>query len=414
MKLTERLIKSLRPAQRDLFAWDTALPGFGVRIKPASGKHPLGVKSYVLQYRTRAGRSRRYTLGSTASYRLEQARAEAREWQVKIARGADPAEERKTAREARTIAELAERYLAEHVRVHNKPRTAAEVERIVATRIKPKLGRIPVTELTRAKIKDWHQSMVATPYEANRALGYCSKMLSLAATEWELRPDNPCTGIKKFPEVKRQRFLDGAELERLGKALAEAAHAQLERPAIILAIRLLALTGCRRSEILGLTWDRVDLDKGALWLAEAKAGARAVPLASPAVAVLTAAAPDGGFLNPTVDGAMPVCQVANGKPLTASSLEKAWQRIRKRARITNARLHDLRHTVGTYAGSAGLNAFLVRDLLGHKTLAMTGRYVERNADPLRAAAEAVSSQIAAAMAGTSADVVPLTKRARRR
>jgi integrase len=400
VNLTERLIKSLQPTQRDLFAWDAALPGFGVRVKPS------GRKSYVMQYRTRAGRSRRYTLGSVASYRLEQARAEAREWQVKIARGADPAEERKTQREAKTIAELAERYLAEHVRVHNKPRTAAEVARIVATRIKPKLGRIPVPELTRGRVKDWHQAMHATPYEANRALAYCSKMLSLATREWELRPDNPCLGIKRFPEVKLQRFLDGSELERLGKALAEAAHARLERPAIILAIRLLALTGCRRSEILTLTWDRVDLAKGVLWLTEAKAGARAVPLASPAIAVLTAAAyADARHA--------PVCQAANGKPLTASSLGKAWRRICQRARITNARLHDLRHTVGTYAGSTGLNAFLVRDLLGHKTLAMTGRYVERNADPLRAAAEAVSSQIAAAMAGTSADVVPLAVPAKR-
>jgi integrase len=397
VKLTERLIKSLQPAAGDLFAWDAALPGFGVRIKPS------GRKSYVIQYRTRAGRSRRYTLGSAASYRLEQARAEAREWQVKIARGADPAEERKTQREVATIAALADRYLAEHVRIHNKPRTVGEVARIIETRIKPKLGRIPVPELTRAKLKDWHHSMAATPYEANRALGYCSKMLSLAAREWELRPDNPALGIKKFPETPRQRFLDGSELERLGTALAEVEHARLEQPAAILAIRLLALTGCRRSEILGLTWDKVELVQGMLWLAKAKAGARAVPLARAAIAVLTAAARDDSG---------PVCRVASGQPLTPSSLDKAWRRIRQRAGLANAHLHDLRHTVGTYAGSAGLNAFLVRDLLGHKTLAMTGRYVERNTDPLRAAVETVVGQIDAAMSGREADVIALDKRRR--
>jgi integrase len=65
----------------------------------------------------------------------------------------------------------------------------------------------------------------------------------------------------------------------------------------------------------------------------------------------------------------------------------------------SARIHDLRHTVGTYGGQAGLNAFMVRDLLGHKTLAMTARYVERDTDPLRAAADQVAGRIAEAMGG---------------
>ena len=69
----------------------------------------------------------------------------------------------------------------------------------------------------------------------------------------------------------------------------------------------------------------------------------------------------------------------------------------------------LRHTLGTYAGQAGLNAFMVRDLLGHKTLAMTGRYVERDTDPLRAAADAVSGRVAAELAGKGAAVVRLPK-----
>ena len=68
---------------------------------------------------------------------------------------------------------------------------------------KPRLGAIKITDLTRADIKSWHQSMCATPYEANRALAYCSRMLNLAATDWGLREGNPCTGIKRFPERKR-------------------------------------------------------------------------------------------------------------------------------------------------------------------------------------------------------------------
>ena len=101
------------------------------------------------------------------------------------------------------------------------------------------------------------------------------------------------------------------------------------------------------------------------------------------------------------------------KPLPVSTAEKAWQRLRERAGIPDGRLHDLRHTAGTFAALAGANAFAVRDLLGHRTLAMTGRYVERAADMVRATADAVSARVAAALnagKGTPAEVVNLSGR----
>jgi integrase len=88
-------------------------------------------------------------------------------------------------------------------------------------------------------------------------------------------------------------------------------------------------------------------------------------------------------------------------------------RLRERAGIRGGRLHDLRHSVGTFAALTGANAFVVRDLLGHKTLAMTGRHVERAADMVRTTADAVSNRVAAALnAGTtaSAEVVKLPNR----
>jgi integrase len=96
-----------------------------------------------------------------------------------------------------------------------------------------------------------------------------------------------------------------------------------------------------------------------------------------------------------------------------NSAQKAWRRLRDRAGIPDARIHDLRHTAGTFAALAGGSAFVVRDLLGHRTLAMTGRYVERAADMVRATADAVSGRVAAALnAGTtkSAEIVKLNRR----
>jgi integrase len=104
--------------------------------------------------------------------------------------------------------------------------------------------------------------------------------------------------------------------------------------------------------------------------------------------------------------------------LTYSQLDHAFRRIRKSAELKDVRLHDLRHTAGTYAGAAGLNAFVVRDLLGHKTLQMTNRYVERFADPLRQASNLVADRIAAAMAsgkgdGPATEIISIGGRPRR-
>jgi integrase len=103
----------------------------------------------------------------------------------------------------------------------------------------------------------------------------------------------------------------------------------------------------------------------------------------------------------------------SGHPLTCYAAESGWKRSCARAGLENARLHDLRHTVGTYAAVTGANAFAIRDLLGHKTLAMTGRYVERAAEIVRGTADAVSILVSTSLAGEPTEqpvtVVPLQK-----
>lgn len=400
MKLTEKRVAALAAdptGKRDVSAWDESLPGFGVRVKPS------GSKSYVLWYRTRHSQKRLLTIGPASAFRAEQARELAREHLVQIKKGADPVQERKQARNGETVADLCGRYLKEHAERHKKASSLKSDRRIIRANIEPELGRKQIAGVSSADIARLHAAMHETPYEANRTMAVIRKMFVLAET-WGLRPpnSNPCKGVKPYREQKRERFFSADELSALGAVLAEAQRENQELPACIAAIRLLALTGCRVSEILSLTWDRVDLQAGLLRLADAKAGARNVPLGAAAIALLSELPRDGSAY--VVPGARP------DVPLSIWTLEGAWQRIRRLAEIDNARLHDLRHTVGTYAGQAGLNAFIVRDLLGHKTLAMTGRYVERDANPLRAAADVVSGRIAAAMSGTKdGEVVPLQR-----
>jgi integrase len=231
-------------------------------------------------------------------------------------------------------------------------------------------------------------------------------MLSLAATDWELREDNPSMGIKRFPERKRERFFSDDELAKIGEALSAAEQAGSEPLGFIILVRLLATTGMRLGEALELLWSDIDLPGRAIRLRDAKSGARTVHLGAAAVSVLNFVEDKSGYVIRGLDPA---------KPLSVNSAEKAWCRLRDRACITNGRLHDLRHTAGTFAALAGGSAFVVRDLLGHKTLAMTGRYVERAADMVRATADAVSSRVAAALgAGSNNAPAAVIKIAERR
>jgi integrase len=384
-KITKRSVDALKPPMgRHAFLWDEELRGFGVRCLPS------GLKVYVLKYRTRGGRQRWLTLGQHGALTPEEARKKAAREKAAISEGADPSADRGRKRLENTVAVVADRYVAEHVMAHNKASTAAEVRRIVEKRIKPGLGAIKITELKRADIKRWHQAMSATPYEGNRALAYLSKMLSLAAKEWELRPDNPATGVKRFPERARERFYTDAELAKLGAALTTVEQEKTELLGFVLLVRLVATTGMRLGEALTLQWADVDLPGRAIRLRDAKAGARTVHLGAAAVAILDAV-PEGERIGFVMHG------VDDRRPLAFSSTQHAWARLRKRAGIPDGRLHDLRHTAGTFAALAGANAFAVRDLLGHRTLAMTGRYVERAADLVRATADAVSNRVAAAL-----------------
>lgn len=396
-RLTKKLINSLKPRKQEYIVWDGEIPGFGARVRPS------GRITYVLKYRVGGGRTgtpRKPAIGVHGAITVHEARKTAKDWLAQVTRGGDPGGERKEGRTAKSVAEVADLYISDHVEEHNKPSTAKEFRRLVEKRIKPALGTKRITELNKTDVARFHHGMRASPRQANHALAVLSKMLSLCET-WGLRPDrsNPCRHIKKFPEVVRSRFLSPGELARLGASLTEAETTGQEPHGAIIAIKLLAFTGCRCGEIVGLVWNHVDLDRAVINLPDAKAGARIVVLGAPALALLAG-------LNRNSEW---VIEAEPGKPLTYSALARTWQRIRKKAGLDNIRLHDLRHGYGTAAGGLGLNAFMVRDLLGHKTLAMSGRYVERDTDPLRAAADSVAGKIAGAMEGKEAEVVELSK-----
>jgi integrase len=232
-------------------------------------------------------------------------------------------------------------------------------------------------------------------------LAYLRKALSLACSEWELRQDNPAKGITLFPEKRRERFFNDQELRAIGTALSAFEAEGSTLPGAIRAIRLLALTGMRLSEVIGLQWAWIDFDCGCVRLPDAKAGARTVPLGGSALVYLSEIERTGAY----------VCYGTHpAAPVSLKTVKRFWPRVRDRAELSGARMHDFRHTVGTFSAMTGANAFVVRDVLGHKDLATTDRYVAKVVDPARKAADQVANRIASAMAPeqtTSPDIIRL-------
>ena len=393
-KLTKRIVDAARPEPAgDVFLWDDALPGFGLRVKPS------GTKTYLVQYRNDGGRTRRLAIGRHGVIATEQAREKARAVLVDVTKGADPSAERQARRAAPTVAALCDRFLDEYGVERKKPRSLTEDRQNIDRFIRPALGTMKVQAVTRGDVLKLHHGLKATPYQANRMRACLSKMLNLAEL-WGLRPDgsNPCRHVKPYAEMKRERFLSAAELARLGDTLAEADRTATEPAPVIAALRLLILTGCRLSEVLTVRWEHVDFESRCLRLPDSKTGAKVVHLNAPALEVLSRL--------PRVDG-NPYVIVGRAEEARLNDLERPWRRIRARAGLECVRLHDLRHSFASVAAGLGEGLPMIGKLLGHTQAATTHRYAHLASDPVKAATEKVGAALAGMMTGHRAEVVPM-------
>jgi integrase len=411
IKITKRSVESLELASAGAFVrYDDKLAGFGVRVMSS------GRRFYFVRYRNKYGRSRWFTIGEHGKVTPDAARTMAkRVLQTVAVDGRDPSGEREAFRAAPTVNHLLDRYVKEHLEQRNGPRTIESFNGIVERDIRPEIGHLKVAAVTRQDMHKLHAARSATPRQANMMMSVCSKVFNLAEV-WEMRPEgtNPCRKIERYRENHRERFLSAEELGRLGTTLRRAESAgllrkngvpTLYRRVTTAAVELLLFTGCRLSEILNLKWEQVDFADGKITLLTTKSGrSQQVTMNAPARQVLREleATKSSEWVLPSVSSIK--------RPLSKAGIEAAWTKVRSAAQLDDVRLHDLRHTVGTYAAQSGANAFLVRDLLRHKNLAMTGRYVNRADVPVRTLSDQVGERISAAMAGQpAADIVVLKR-----
>ncbi|MBI1384723.1 MAG: tyrosine-type recombinase/integrase [Rhizobiales bacterium] len=361
---------------------DTEIMGFGARRRSAAAP------TYYLQTRVK-GRLRFITIGTHGSpWTPASARKEALRLITKINEGLDPGQAKAAARAAPLFAEAADLYLAEHA-PKLKESTRADYKRLIDVCLKPAFARRHLADITTSDVAAFHVGLASRPRTANYALAVLSTIMTWAEGR-HLRPvrSNPCPAVKKFREVQRQRYLSEAELQRLGAHLDALEAAGAERPAVIAAIRLLLLTGCRLSEILTLQWQHVDLERGLFLLPDSKTGQKVVYLGGQARALLAALPrqPD----NPHV-----VVGERAGAHLV--NLQKAWHRIRAGAGIEDVRIHDLRHSFASIAAANGASLPMIGKLLGHSSSLTTQRYAHLVADPIKELSDTVSNAIVGTM-----------------
>jgi integrase len=416
-KLTDSAVKGLPlPAQGNRVHYDSEVTGFGCRVTAG------GARSFVLNYRTRAGRERRYTIGKYPEWKTSAARVEAIELKKRIDRGADPLGDIEADRGAKTVADLCDRFIEDYL-LRKRPSTVRNYKAAIETYVRPALKHHKVTEVTFSDIDGLHRKITkggkrgrGAPYIANRTVAILSKMFS-QAMRWGWRADNPAKGIERNHEEKRERYLSAAEIAALGKALIE--HEDKQAANIV---RLLMLTGARKGEVLSMRWQDLDLEAGVWTKPSAHTKQKAehrVPLSAPAKQLLSelsdSAGEAGGFVFPGRLGGHRV------------EFKRAWREMCVAAQLVDtktvrdaagerkilrpsARIHDLRHTYASVLASAGLSLPIIGALLGHTQVATTARYAHLFDDPLRRATEKAGALI---IGKPAAAIVPLKRGASR-
>ena len=402
IKITKRVVDALAvdPAGGDRFVWDAgdgALKGFGIRVKPS------GIASFIIQYRTPEGRTRRLAIGRVGTLTPEDARNQAREKLAAVAKGADPSAERRRMRNGITVAELCDLYLAEN-QFRIKASTLNMDRSRIETHVKPLLGRQSVISLTSDDIErmqlDIAAGKTAKPRRqgrrggvarggravAGRTVGMLASMLEFARRK-KLIAVNPARDVRRLPEGKQQRFLNLDEIRSLGLGLRVEEGTQTS-PAALAAIRFLLLSGLRRMEALALPRTSVDRHYQCIRFEDTKSGPQIRPVGSAALRLLDRLSfrEESPWVFPADDG--------EGHYV---GLPKVLGRVCARAGLAGVTIHVLRHSFAAAAAQLGYSELTIAGLLGHTVSGVTARYAHVPDHALVAAADRVSETIREAL-----------------
>ena len=372
MRLTDRAIARLRPREREYTVWDSLVAGLGVRVRPTGGRSycPAGE-------RERADAARLSRPGVAEVRRRGPPRMPCAKGKPRAA--SDWHAQARDSRCSGTSSRVRGRKPISMATSRPQERASSP---LLDRQLLPAFGLKPLDRIAPTHIGRWFDRFSRTaPGNANHALDLLTQLINFSIARGHL-DTNPARSVERNPRRVLTRFLSREEISRLHRVLDRQTRQSRREQADI--IRLLVLTGCRRSEILRLRWSEVDRDR--LVLADGKTGPRIVPLNAPARRILERR-PRGGS---------PFVFPSPSDPTRPRSRNLAfWDRARREAGIEDVRLHDLRHTHASHAVMNGVPVPVVARLLGHSDVRTTLRYAHLGDREIEAAAERVGQSIAA-------------------
>lgn len=240
--------------------WDSATPGFGLRL------YPTGRKSFVLRYKDASGR-RTIVLGNAEDMDLDDARRKAEEMLLRVRTGTLATLTVRHSVAGLEFSELVKTYIKRYAR---HARSGYEDVRRINKHFLPRWADAKVHEIKGSDLAKLHEEISKTgQVEANRVLQLFSRIFN-RGKEWKLIPpelDNPCNEVIENPERKRDRYVSTDEMPKLLRAIAKVSN-----PHVRAALRLYLLIGCRKNELLRATWDDLDHSMRQLRLRDTKNG----------------------------------------------------------------------------------------------------------------------------------------------
>lgn len=337
-KLTTVFIQNIKKRENkslDVF-WDSLIPGFGVRIYPSLRK------TFILCFRINQ-KQKFITLGNVSDISLSEARSLAREELRKAKSGQYSS--------SMNFHDFWYFYVQNYI---EKRRKVSRDEKRRFNVLNAYLGSKRLQEIKTIDILKIHTEISKkAPYEANRILSLVTTMFD-RAIEWEcVQGRNPAKGIKKNEEKSRDRYLTEEEMPAFLKALDSEKNIYAKN-----AIFLLLLTAARKSEILELKWENVDLKNEVVYFKQPKNKRdHIVHLSKDALYIFNQIPKQKN--NPYV-----ICGKNKGSHLV--NLSKPWIRVCDKANITNARIHDTRRTVASWLVNRGCSLEVIMSLLNQK------------------------------------------------
>jgi|JI10StandDraft_1071094.scaffolds.fasta_scaffold13845_1 integrase len=403
-KISQTLVaKAKHDPARDIVYWDPDIKGFGLKVAKS------GVMTYVYSYRDAAQQKRRISIGRCSHYKAEEARRIARDYRLAVDAGCDPLQAKQEAREAQSLGEMLDDYMASARFKERARSTQGNDSTCINAHLKPTIGKVLLKELRPehvrkaiAAIRDGKTARDVILGPRRRSIvkggeGIARKTARVlrAALNWAIGEgklsENPARLVKIGTDGIRDTIISADEYKLIFAALVEMQEQRKLPDYIADAIRVIALTGARRGEIAKLKWSNVQ--DGKLVLQEHKTKsttgkARTVQLPSAAQAIIARQikSDEHDFVF-----------APSGK---VSDMSHYWSDVRAHADVNpKITLHTMRHSLASGMAMQGFSAAEIMNTLGHSQLGTSQKYIHWAEQEQAKLADRASASIAAAMEG---------------